>query len=190
MEITTAGLTEIGPIADLLADVFIDDPVESSWVAGKRDPRAALAGFQAANLKYHYVPLGRVDVLSDEQGPVACALWAAPGNWRTPRRAALAAAKALGRSYREILRTERPATAFHPRFDHWYLNTLAVSPRAQGAGLGSTLLEHGLAHSGGLPVYLESTTAGSARLYRRFDFVSLGEIPGSGGQVGMWRPGV
>jgi GNAT superfamily N-acetyltransferase len=44
----------------------------------------------------------------------------------------------------------------HPSADHWYLPLTGVDPVAQGRGLGSTLLRHGLASCDldGLPAYL------------------------------------
>ena len=92
---------------------------------------------------------------------------------------------------RETIAPERLETAFsvfeqmdacHPREPHWYLPMVGVDPAAQGGGLGSALLGHALRRcdAEGLPAYLEATSEGSARLYRRHGFEPLTEIRAGG----------
>jgi ribosomal protein S18 acetylase RimI-like enzyme len=67
---------------------------------------------------------------------------------------------------------------FHPTIEHWYLAFLGVDPSAQGGGLGSGLLAHGLAacDRDGLPAYLEASSPRNRDLYRRFGFQVVGVI--------------
>jgi GNAT superfamily N-acetyltransferase len=60
----------------------------------------------------------------------------------------------------------------HPTTPHWYLPWLAVAEPSQGAGLGSALLEHGLAlvDASGLPAYLETPNPRTVPLYERHGF--------------------
>ena len=67
---------------------------------------------------------------------------------------------------------------FHPTVDHWYLALAGVDPFAQGRGLGSTLLRHGLATCDreGLPAYLEASSPRNRRLYQRVGFEVVGVV--------------
>jgi len=68
----------------------------------------------------------------------------------------------------------RAAMDHHHPMDrpHVYLWFLGVRPEAQGLGVGSRLLAHGLARIDalGLPAYLESTNEANVPLYRRHGF--------------------
>ena len=75
----------------------------------------------------------------------------------------------------------------HPTADHWYLPLTAVDPVAQGRGLGSTLLRHGLEISDrdGVPAYLEATSPRSRDLYHRHGFNTIGVVR-AGSSPPMW----
>jgi ribosomal protein S18 acetylase RimI-like enzyme len=76
---------------------------------------------------------------------------------------------------------------FHPTIEHWYLAFLGVDPSAQGGGLGSGLLAHGLAgcDRDRLPAYLEASSPRNRDLYRRFGFQVVGVIQ-SGASPPIW----
>lgn len=59
--------------------------------------------------------------------------------------------------------------------DHHYLPLIGVRPGHRGSGVGSLLLQavDKLSQDDDLPVYLEATTADSARLYARHGFQQL-----------------
>ena len=80
----------------------------------------------------------------------------------------------------------------HPLAAHWYLPFVGVRPEAQGLGVGSALLSHGLARADRdrLPAYLEATSRRSLGLYRRYGFEVTGvvESPGYPEIFAMWRP--
>lgn len=73
----------------------------------------------------------------------------------------------------------------HPTVEHWYLPLIGVDPIAQGQGLGSALLRHGVAVCDGdrLPAYLEATNPRNRDLYARHGFNVVEEI-----QVGSAPP--
>ena len=75
----------------------------------------------------------------------------------------------------------------HPSVDHWYLTLTGVDVIAQGRGLGSTILRHGLAtcDRDGLPAYLEATSPRSRDFYLRHGFEVVGVIQ-SGSSPQMW----
>ncbi len=68
--------------------------------------------------------------------------------------------------------------AYHPAEPHWYLPLIGVDPAYQRRGLGSALLQHGVAacDRDRTPAYLESTSPASVTLYRRHGFEVIGEI--------------
>lgn len=72
----------------------------------------------------------------------------------------------------------RVSEAAAPHEPHWYACMIVVSPQAQGKGVGSALMCHGLtrADHDGLPAHLESTTPDSRRLYERFGFRETAEL--------------
>ena len=75
-----------------------------------------------------------------------------------------------------------------PAFDHWYLHTIGVRATAQGRGVGSALLEHGITRFNGTAAYLEASTPRSATLYTRHGFVPVGTYRGTSPAAGMLYP--
>jgi ribosomal protein S18 acetylase RimI-like enzyme len=77
-----------------------------------------------------------------------------------------------------LARVGEAVQAFHPDAPHWYLSMIGVDPMRQGRGLGSALLEAGLARcdSEGASVYLESSNPKNIPLYERYGFEALGVI--------------
>lgn len=84
----------------------------------------------------------------------------------------------------------------HPReFPHRYFQMIVTVPEHRGKGAGGALISERLkaASDTGIPVFLEATTARSARLYSRLGFVSDGTahpLPEGGPTVlPMWFRG-
>lgn len=81
----------------------------------------------------------------------------------------------------------------HPKTPpHAYLWFLGVRPEAQGLGVGSRLLAHGLARvdAKGLPAYLESSNPANVPLYRRYGFEVVEVLkarPDAPEMWAMWR---
>lgn len=81
----------------------------------------------------------------------------------------------------------------HPKTPpHAYLWFLGVRPEAQGFGVGSRLLAHGLARvdAKGLPAYLESSNPANVPLYRRHGFEVVEVLkarPDAPEMWAMWR---
>jgi GNAT superfamily N-acetyltransferase len=62
--------------------------------------------------------------------------------------------------------------AAHPRYPHWYLPLFGVEARAQGSGLGGTLMLDCLraVDETGLPAYLETPNPRTISFYERYGF--------------------
>jgi len=60
----------------------------------------------------------------------------------------------------------------HLKEPHYYLNILGVDPAQQGKGIGSHIIQHGLAmcNEKGVPAYLECATEDNVRFYQKHDF--------------------
>ena len=71
----------------------------------------------------------------------------------------------------------------------WNLDSLAVDPTLQGRGIGSALIEFGLAQVGEAGVFLETGTARNVPLYQRFGFrvVEDADAPDGGPHVWFMR---
>lgn len=78
-------------------------------------------------------------------------------------------------------------TEHHPTGAHWYLPFIGVEPAQQGRGLGSLLLDWGLARADrdGVPAYLEASSPRNRALYERHGFVATAEVQ-AGDSPPMW----
>ena len=194
MDIQKARRRDIPTLAKLLTQGFADDPLRAEYVARSRDPEVALERFFTTELEKFYIPRGVVDLVKDDGMIKGAALWVSPDapiRRRDELRMFPGLVRALGRSLPRAMRIDYHDAAAVPGFPHWYLYTIVVSPQAQGQGIGGVLLDYGIARAGDYPIYLESTTPGSRKLYERKGFFPLGVIPSpsESPEVGMWRPG-
>jgi len=184
--------------ARVLADAFIDDP---AWMAAGPRGRKALWRF------IRRTGLGTIRTAARWCGPSWCVVedrellavltGAAPGRWPPPQLRSmlltapgpvLAGPGSLARS----LATERIAEEAHPRYDHFYVWMLAVSPDHQRKGLGRRLMTRALerADAAEVPAYLYTGNPANPPYYRSFGFDVTGEatIPGDTPVWFMERP--
>ncbi|MFL6548240.1 MAG: GNAT family N-acetyltransferase [Povalibacter sp.] len=78
-------------------------------------------------------------------------------------------------NYERIIAFMTPRAQAVTKRDAWYLSIVGVSPRAQGKGIGASLLQTTLAEADelGAPCFLETYTAHNLRFYERLEFVSV-----------------
>ncbi|MFE0024673.1 GNAT family N-acetyltransferase [Amycolatopsis sp. NPDC059021] len=177
--------SEMDVLVQVLTAAFHDDPVDR-WIfpdAGRR--REAHPVFFSVLLEAAFDG-GRVDVSDDL---TALVLWLPGGD-----EALLDGFAALKASEQdrlevvfELLGERAPA-----RPGYWQAQFAAVRPDRQREGLGGRLFRYGLDRydAAGAPTYLVSSSAGSARLYRRLGYRDLGEafrLPGGSAMRPMWR---
>lgn len=168
------------------------------WMIPDDDTRTAvLPAFFGASLR-HALKAGRLDLAIDDTtgSLVGVAAWMPPGKWKVPSWLGVLAVPAvlphlrsggLAEFSKRGKALDGAAAEAHPSQPHWYLAGVAVSPSAQGRGVGSRLLREGLSRLGGLPAYLECEES-LEKYYEGFGFKVIHRIdPGDGVpiQIGM-----
>jgi GNAT superfamily N-acetyltransferase len=178
--------------ARAIADGFFDNEIWVWTLRGDWQRRRVLPRYYRAMIRRVFAPRGAAWTTGDARGG---ALWVPPGSEALSLRERLAefvsllpeGIPALSRG----TRIEELMVSHRPREPHWYLSTLSVEPRSQGKGIGSALMEPGIARvdADGLGAYLETQRRANIPFYRRFGFEERGEIrlPDSPPLWRMWR---
>jgi GNAT superfamily N-acetyltransferase len=174
--IRRAGPAETGALAQVIADAFDDLPVCRWLVPDPRQRRRVLpADFHI--LVEHGVEHGTVYTTGELD---AVAVWysGAPEGVPDIPDYDERVARACG-PYTERFRLLDDAMhGAHPvGRPHEHLAFLAVSPRAQGRGLGSAMLtlRHDILDERGVPAYLEASSPRSRELYLRHGYADAGD---------------
>lgn len=185
--------------ASLLGRAFAKDPAFHWALPDDQRREAQLTWLAERILRVTTLLNGHVDALDEK--PSAVALWVPVDKpWEEPLRLLFHAGLfstpfALGlTAVRRLAVMDAPMTLMHRTFaplPHDYLMQLAVEPREQGRGLGSTLLKEGLERSthAGRAVWLETTNPRNLAFYERHGFVVQGRrsLPNDVTLVGMLR---
>ncbi|MCH5677346.1 GNAT family N-acetyltransferase [Streptomyces gilvus] len=191
--IRAAGAGDRETVVRLLDEAFQDDPV-SSWVfPGAEHRRARHPGLMAAFTDL-VLAEGRVDLTEDAS---ACALWlpmpADPHADDSDEDGPAQLRAAVDPDNERVELIGRLTEDLHPTGRaHEYLWMIGVTPKRQGEGLGTALIQHVLARCDreGLPAYLEASSARSRALYERLGFELVGEpltLPDGPHMWPMWR---
>jgi len=160
-------------LARLFADGFIDDPVWTAIMPTRRLRRHLIQAEINAGLRH--VGTGRaLDVAYLDDRIAGALLLTPPEDGVEPPpgiiERAMASVEQFVPALRRGIKHQEAIDQYQPEEPHWYLTDIVVSPDMQGRGVGSALLEHRLELSGDDPIFLEATTAGSARVYQRHGF--------------------
>jgi ribosomal protein S18 acetylase RimI-like enzyme len=189
--IRRADAAQADSVAEILAQAFSDDPVcQWAWPDPSLMPQVSRAFFRT--FADFVLEAGEVDI--DQSGRGA-ALWLPfdPSEQHDDAAFGEALAEACGPFVERLAIVDDLMKANHPtHVVHAYLPFIGVAPAGQGRGIGSSLLEGRLREldRAGLPAYLESTTIGSARLYRRHGFEHMAntiDLPDGPSMYPMWR---
>jgi GNAT superfamily N-acetyltransferase len=152
-----------------VVSAFVDDPVER-WLW----PEAAeyAASFPAFVEAFAGPAFDRQSAWMLGEF-AAVALWLAPGTEPDGDSIiAILSETVAAEKHEETFEVLQTMEDRHPSAPHWYLPWLAVGGGLQGRGLGSALLEQGLARvdESGLPAYLETPNPRTIPLYERHGF--------------------
>jgi ribosomal protein S18 acetylase RimI-like enzyme len=193
--VTPVERSEIAAAGAMLSRAFYADPL---WVAtipdGARRPEL-LAGVFAGLVKTTIAAKGLVDKTPDLAG---VALWHLPGR-DLGLRAMVGSGLVLPRSVMSLPRQDRKRMMLGLRQigarrsvlmpePHWYVAAIGVDPDSQGEGLGSVLMEHGIARADrdDKPIYLETETERNVGFYQRLGFDVVEEFRPDVLNVPMW----
>mgnify|MGYP002738877633 CR=1 FL=1 len=175
VETEPARVDECQQIADLYSDAFAADPVWSAIVPKEKARRRIIreSFFQELRAGGYR----NVDVVRESDGTVVGALNFLPPGVSKVRpnlwfRMRSQIADRLSPSARRGNAHDQAVWSHRPKEPHWYFRDLVASPAARGRGIGSALLDRRLqiVDLDPVPVFLESTTEASKRLYERFGF--------------------
>jgi len=147
------------------------------------------------------LPFQAVDAAVADGQVLGIGVWLPPGRfpWSLSRKlraapAMLGVLRAAPGRFRVFAGLGANAERFHPTYPHWNLETLGIRQEAQGLGIGTRLMAHGLARAdqAGLPCYLTTAKRENVRFYERFGFAvasdSLPLVPDGPTHWGMQRP--
>lgn len=178
-DVRTARPDEWHQIGQLLGDAFFDDPLWA-WIAPNPDKRRRHLGSLFGQLIRKRVAAGTAEVIADGGG---AAVWAPPNRWKITTGESLAMSLPMLRVIGPRLVASRTAALLeterhHPAEEHWYLEIVGADPSRRGQGIGSALLESGLARCDeqGLPAYLECSSPANLPLYGRYGFEVTQEV--------------
>lgn len=183
----------------LLIAAYQDDPLLFTLVPDERR-RLRVAEWVMRPVMREVMEHGLADGAWADRRLVGVALWMPPGSYPTASRRRLTEAAptlALGRiaglGARRIARSLASVDRAHPRSPHWYLWFLGVDIAHRGMGVGSRLLEAGLARIDAEQeaAYAETFTERSASLFDRAGFEPTGELtlgPDLAPGRTRWRP--
>ena len=166
-------------LARLFADGFIDDPVWTAIMPTRRLRRHLIQAEINAGLR-HVGTSRALDVAYLDDRVAGALLLTPPEDDAEPQpgiiERAMASVEQFVPALRRGIKHQEAVDQYQPEEPHWYLTDIVVSPDMQGRGVGSALLEHRLGLVGDDPIFLEATTAGSARLYQRHGFHPLATV--------------
>jgi len=181
---------DFGPLAEMLARAFYDDPV-TSWFYpdDARRMRHARRFFVIRQRQ-----LAEQELIFTTPERSGAALWAGPGRWREDLRESLMLLPMLPVLLPRIVRSThavREIERRHPVRPHYYLSVLGTEPQQQGGGIGSALLGPVLQRcdTEGVGAYLESSKESNVDFYARHGFAVTEriELPEGPPLWLMWR---
>jgi GNAT superfamily N-acetyltransferase len=181
---------DFGPLAEMLARAFYDDPV-TSWFYPDADRRLRHARRFFAIRQRQLADQELIYTTPELSG---AALWAGPGRWREDLRQSLMLVPMLPVLLPRIVRSThavREIERRHPVRPHYYLSVLGTEPQQQGGGIGSALLGPVLRRcdTDGVGAYLESSKESNVDFYVRhgFSVTERIELPDGPALWLMWR---
>ena len=169
-------------LAGLLGRAFVDDPM-IVWPIGQDQLDVVTTMFRTFNDAY--VGRGWLWEAGDGDGVAA---WVPPGHdddMMEVDRAVRPSLENLGTRHGELW--DWIAERF-PREPFWYLDYIAVDTQRRGSGIGTALIEHGLAFArrDGVTAFLETGRPGNVPYYERRGFRTYLDEDAPNGGPHIW----
>jgi ribosomal protein S18 acetylase RimI-like enzyme len=186
MEVSILEARDAPQAARTLGQAFVTDPMYE-WLFPEEGSRETLCTKQNAFALRYGLRYGRV---TGAEGGRAVAIWMPPGREvstlgmvRTgllsmPFRVGFGAFARFGR----VMGAMEAPHKQHVPGPHMYLMLLAVAPELQGRGVGTALIQDGLARAdeAAVPSYLETSQPKNLPLYERHGFEVVGTLSPEG----------
>jgi len=178
---------------------FFNDPFFRFLSPGDRLRERGLTIFFRTNLAHAGEGARLVTVRDAADTIVGLSLWLPTNRYPQSARTQLAqlpgTVRALYRRPRALVDGTKYLAAIaksHPKELHWYLYLLVADPTIQRSGVGTRLMEHGLAETDaeGVGSYLETQNEDNLGYYRRFGYElreTLRPVDGGPPLFTMWR---
>lgn len=181
---------DFGPLAEILARAFYDDPVTAWFYPDAARRLRQGRRFFAIRLR-QLAGFGLIFTNDEQSG---AALWAPPGHWRENFRQSLRMLPMLPALLPHMVRSTRAVREIerrHPAAPHYYLSVVGSDPEKQGEGIGSALLAPMLQRCDetATAAYLESSKESNLPFYARHGFAVREriELPDGPPLWLMWR---
>jgi GNAT superfamily N-acetyltransferase len=192
IDVRSGAVDAVPEVAAVLADAFVNDPVYTWLLPGRRRLQARLGTMFAAEMEQYVLPNGTVWTTPGYDGAVS---ELPPGAWEMPLsftgKEALKWMRAFGTRLALAGRVHHAMEERHLREPHFYVRTVGVRTALQRQGVGPALMQPTLerADSAELPTYIEASSQRSAALYERLGFVHIDvlELPEGGPPVWLMR---
>jgi ribosomal protein S18 acetylase RimI-like enzyme len=189
-QVERAGPERVPALAALLGRAFADDPM-FVWPFGSARTAERAEGFFRA-FDERLAELGWLWAMPDDAGAAA---WIPPGNDAVLTdldRELQPAVAAITDDGGVRVDTMLAWIADHfPEEPFWYLDHIGVAAERRGDGLGTALIEHGLALAArdGVPAFLETARPRNVAYYERRGFRTTadGDVPGGGPHIWFMR---
>jgi ribosomal protein S18 acetylase RimI-like enzyme len=186
-------VSDVAPVARVLARAFYDDP-HFCWIV--RDDATRMRRLERGFETF----VRRIWLSPDESyvhvRGIGAALWMPPGTWHMGPLGQLRLLPAIVGNLRadsgRLLKAVTWMEKNHPHERHLYLPAIGVAPAWQGRGFGAALLRPMLERCDRerLPAYLEASTPRNRALYERhgFEVFEEGRYADDGPPIWlMWR---
>ncbi|MGW1109064.1 GNAT family N-acetyltransferase [Streptomyces sp. NPDC002540] len=167
---------DVPTAVETLARAFADYPYTRHVVAAD-DHEDRVRRLQELCLTRVGMVYGRVWVADRGR---AVAVWATPDQDSSPALAevGLLLGDLAGDRAAAYESAEQAIAPYRPQEPVWFLNTVGVTPGAQGQGLGSAVLVPGVdaAARAGYPAFLETSSERNVKFYERLGFKVTAEV--------------
>ncbi|WP_280221153.1 GNAT family N-acetyltransferase [Nocardia neocaledoniensis] len=183
MSIRPLSPADLDRAAQILGAAFADYPW-TNWCVAEDAHLERVSALQRIYLEHMALPHGRSYIDSTGNGVLALLPPDAPA---PSAEVSARIAELHGDRLDRLTAAEERMSTLPVPDGAWLLATIGTTPRSRGTGLGTALLNHGMADldRAGHPCWLDTSTERNLPLYQRFGFTIADHLTYDG--VAVWR---